>query len=86
MRLDQVPSDRCVYVLRRGGRVLGIVGGHVGDLLVAGCSRSVDPSFEDAMSKLVAQLPFGERKYADTAPIHYILVSTLGNILIPEPS
>ena len=68
---EQVPSDRCVYVLRREGRVLGIIGAHVDDLLVAGCSPSVDPRFEEAMRKLVAQLPFGERKYADAAPVLY---------------
>ena len=68
---EQVPADRCVYVLRREGRILGIVGAHVDDLLVAGCSPSVDPRFEKAMEKLVARLPFGERKYADTAPVLY---------------
>ena len=68
---EQVPSDRCVYVFRREGRVLGIVGAHVDDLLVAGCSSSVDPRFEQAMAQLVARLPFGERKYADTAPVLY---------------
>ena len=68
---EQVPSDRCVYVLRKGGQVLGVIGAHVDDLLVAGCSRSIDPRFEAAMELLVARLPFGERKYADTAPVLY---------------
>ena len=68
---EQVPADRCVYVLRHSGRVLGIIGAHVDDLLVAGCSPSVDPRFEAALAKLVARLPFGERKYADTAPVLY---------------
>ncbi|CAE7766960.1 GIP [Symbiodinium sp. CCMP2592] len=68
---EQVPADRCVYVLRREGQILGIVGAHVDDLLVAGCSSSVDPRFEEAMAKLVARLPFGERKYADMAPVLY---------------
>ena len=69
---EQVPSDRCVYVLRGGaGCVLGIIGVHVDDLLVAGCSRSVDSRFELAMAKLVARLPFGERKYADTSSVLY---------------
>ena len=68
---EQVPADRCVYVFRREDRVLGIVGAHVDDLLVAGCSASVDPRFEEAMAKLVARLPFGERKYADMAPVLY---------------
>ena len=64
-------ADRCVYVLRRDGKVLGIVGGHVDDLLVASSSRSVDPRFEEAMSLLVARLPFGERKYADAGQVLY---------------
>ena len=68
---EQVPADRCVYVLRHQGRVLGIVGAHVDDLLVAGCSPSVDPRFEKAMAMLVARLPFGERKYADSASVLY---------------
>ena len=68
---EQVPSDKCIYVLRRGGEVLGVIGAHVDDLLVAGCSPSVDSRFEEAMAKLVARLPFGERKYADLAPVLY---------------
>ena len=71
---EQVPADRCVYVLRDKkdrSRVLGLVGAHVDDLLIAGCSASVDPQFEAALQKLVARLPFGERKYADVAPVLY---------------
>ena len=71
---EQVPSDRCIYVLRdRSNRdqVLGIIGAHVDDLLIAGCSPSVNARFEEAMRNLIARLPFGERKYADTASVVY---------------
>ena len=71
---EQVPADRCIFVLRDKrdrSRVLGIVGAHVDDLLIAGCSAGVDSQFEEALQKLVARLPFGERKYADVAPVLY---------------
>ena len=71
---EQVPADRCIFVLRDRhdrSRVLGLVGAHVDDLLVAGCSTSVDSQFEEAMSKLTTKLPFGDRKYADLNSVIY---------------
>ena len=71
---QQVPADRCVYVLRDPkdpSNVLGIVGAHVDDLLVAGVSASVDPRFEAALLKLTTLLPFGDRKCADVSPVLY---------------
>ena len=71
---EQVPAHKCIYVLQdrnNRDRVLGIVGAHVDDLLITGCSVGVDIQFEEAMRNLVARLPFGERKYADVAPVLY---------------
>ena len=71
---QQVPADRCVYVLRSkkpGNRVLGVIGAHVDDLIIAGCTLNEDPEFEAALRKLTDRLPFGERKYADTMPVIY---------------
>ena len=71
---EQVAADRCIYVLRdrkNRSRVLGVIGAHVDDLVVAGCAEGVDPQFEEAMRKLVSRLPFGDRKYADVGPVLY---------------
>ena len=71
---EQVSADRCVYVLRskkRPGQILGIIGAHVDDLVVAGCAVSESPEFEEALKKLTARLPFGDRKYADNMPVIY---------------
>ena len=71
---QQVPADRCVYVLRskkKGGRVLGIVGAHVDDLVIAGCTVNEDPELEAALQKLTSRLPFGDRKCAGTMPVIY---------------
>ena len=71
---EQVPADRCIYVLRDKhdpSRVLGVMGAHVDDLLVAGCSEGVDSQFEEALQKLTSRLPFGYRKYADVSPVLY---------------
>ena len=71
---EVVPADRCIYVLRDRNdrsRVLGVIGAHVDDLLIAGCSSSVDPQFEDALQHLMSRLPFGDRKYADVSPVLY---------------
>ena len=54
---EQVPSDRCIYVLRdknNPGAILGIVGALVDDLLVAGCSASNNPAFEQALALLTS--------------------------------
>ena len=71
---EQVQADRCVYVLRhpsKSGVILGVIGAHVDDLLIAGCSPSTNPLFEAALTKLTTRLPFGDRKYADVAPVLY---------------
>ena len=71
---EQVQADRCVFVFREPkspGNVLGIVGAHVDDLLVAGCSYGDNPLFEKALKELTSRLPFGDRKYADVSPVLY---------------
>ena len=71
---EQVPADRCIYVLRdpKGpSRILGIVGAHVDDLLIAGCTEGTNPYFEEALRRLTTKLPFGDRKYADVYPVIY---------------
>ena len=70
---QQVPADRCVYVLRskQHGKVLGLVGAHVDDLIIAGCSAGENPEFEEALGRLTSNLPFGARKYADAMPVIY---------------
>ena len=53
------PLDECVFRLFDKGKLVGIIGLHVDDLLVAGTGSS----FDRAMSLLESRLPFGARKY-----------------------
>lgn len=55
----QHPLDECVFSLYENGKLAGMIGLHVDDLLVAGNGRT----FEKAMTTIESRLPFGERKY-----------------------
>ena len=54
---ERHPLEPCVFLLRSGPRLHGIVGMHVDDGLCGG-----DQVFQDKLKELEKQLPFGSRK------------------------